>query len=477
MDSQLNRIHETSMRILNEIGIRLNHPDVIALVRKHGVRVEDDIAFFSDSQIERWIGKAPAEFTIHAVNPDHDMKIGGDHIEYSSGYGTTFVVQADGSRRPAILDDYITFARLVHQAPCFKLNGGILVQPSDILAELGNVLMLYTALTTSDKCVMGIPGHAEDMARQIELAAIAAGGMETFRSRPRLLTMISTISPLQIDRTALDAMMVCAEHNQPMIISPAPAAGITGPVTMAGNIALASAEALAAVSISQMLREGTPVIYGLQAYAGDLQSGQISIGSPGYAVQAGYCARLARMYGLPSRTGGTNTDAKSVGMQSGCEAMMSMLTSCQSGVNLIVHSAGILDSYGAISYEKFIADLEIIDRIESYLKGIRTETEDLAFDVIQEVGIGGQFLSTLHTAKRCRTESWAPTIGLRGHVSNDGPDQTYLENIGREKQRMLAEYQPPESCREISNQLQTHMTETLGIAPELIRRVTPGFNG
>ena len=192
------------------------------------------------------------------------------------------------------------------------------------------------------------------------MVALTFGGSDAFKQHNRVLTMISTLSPLQIDHSALDSMMICARCRQPMIISPAPATGTTGPVVMAGNISLANAEALAAIAISQMLHEGTPVIYGLQSNAVDMASGQVSIGSPGYSIQAEYCAQLAQMYGLPSRTGGTNTDAKEVSVQSGYEAMMSMLLACQNRVNLIVHSAGILDSYAATSYEQFIVDIVVV---------------------------------------------------------------------------------------------------------------------
>jgi trimethylamine--corrinoid protein Co-methyltransferase len=289
--------------------------------------------------------------------------------------------------------------------------------------------------------------------------------------------MISTLSPLQIDHTALDTMRVCAAYRQPMIISPSPAAGMTGPILMAGNISLANAEALAAIAIAQMMAPGTPVIYGLQSLAADLQSAQVSIGSPGYSLQAKYCARLARMYGLPSRTGGTNTDAKGVTVQSGYEAMMSMLTACQNRVNLIVHSAGILDSYGATSYEQFIVDLEIISMIEAYLSDIKQDPEDFAFDVIKEVGIGGQFLSTLHTARLCRSESWSPQIGLRGHITVGNPNAQIFQNIDRRMQRMLASYEKPCMEPNRADALRVYMIDTLKVAPDIVDRIDTASNG
>jgi trimethylamine--corrinoid protein Co-methyltransferase len=361
---------------------------------------------------------------------------------------------------------------MVHQIPYFNLNGGILVQPSDISAAQSSAVMMYATLTHSDKCIMGIPGSAADVEQLLEMVALTCGGHESLISQNRVLTMISTLSPLQIDHSALETMQVCARYRQPMIISPAPAAGTTGPIVMAGNISLANAEALAAIAIIQILHEGTPVIYGLQSNAVDMTSGQVSIGSPGYSIQAKYCAHLAHMYGLPSRTGGTNTDAKGVSVQSGYEAMMSMLIACQNNVNLIVHSAGILDSYAATSYEQFIVDIEIISMIEYYMADIKTDPEDFAFEIIKEVGIGGQFLATGHTAKLCRTETWRPRIGLRGGPIVKGtPDQQFMSNVQREIESLLKAYRKPQLEPDVEKALRNYMIDTVGVDSETVDRI------
>ncbi|MCG8619625.1 MAG: trimethylamine methyltransferase family protein [Desulfobacterales bacterium] len=471
MTDALKKIHQASIRILEEIGIRIHHSGALKRLKEKGIRIEDDIVFFTESQVMHWVDKAPGRFTLYARNSDYNFLIGGNRTTYATGYGTPTIVEADGSRRPALMSDFLDFARLVHTSSYFNINGGILVQPSDIPADLSQILMTYATLTHSDKCLMGLPGSPEEVVHIMEMAAIANGGTDTLKQRPHVLTMISTISPLQIDRLALDSMMTCASYNQPLIISPAPAAGLTGPVTMAGNVSLANAEALACIAVAQILKEGLPVIYGLQSYAADMQSGQISIGSPGYSIQAKYCAGMARMYGLPSRTGGTNTDAKGVCAQSGYESMMSMMSACQNGVNLIVHSAGILDSYGASSFEKFICDLEVISMVEAYLSDMTHDPEDFAFDAIKSAGIGGQFLTSPHTAQRCRTHSWHPTIGSRGFAASDDPNRAIMENCQKEKEKMLERYTRPELEKETEDCLRDYLINRAGAPKELVERI------
>jgi trimethylamine--corrinoid protein Co-methyltransferase len=467
----LKKIHNASVRILKEIGIRLHNQEIINLLNRNGIKVDGQTALFEEKQLMHWINKAPGRFTLYARNPDHDMFIGGDSTEYAAGYGTPTIVSLDGNRRSATLEDYITFVKLVDQSEYFNINGGILVQPCELPSIYSNPAMMYATLTHSDKCILGLPGTADEVEHIMNMGGIIFGGKEEFIKRPHIATMVSTLSPLQIDHIALQTMLVCARHKQPLIISPAPAAGTTGPIMMASNISLANAEALAAIAITQIINEGTPVVYGLQSYAADMGSGNISIGSPGYSIQAKYCAQLAKLYGLPSRTGGTNTDAKGVSVQSGYESMMSMLLACQNKVNLIIHSAGILDAFAATSYEQFIVDLEIISMIEFYLGDIETDPEDFAFDVIREVGIGGQFITTQHTLERCRKASWHPQIGLRGFLVKGSPNEQLFANIERKMQKMLDSYEKPTLPPDMLEELYEYTVKIEGVDKSIIEAI------
>ena len=463
MGSDLKKIHAASVRLLEEIGIKLHHPEVLERIAGFGIKVEGQTAYFTEKQLRHWVNLAPGRFTLSALNPEHDMFVGGDSIEYAAGYGAPTIVDPEGNRRAALMEDYIQFLKLVNQSPYFHLNGGILVQPMDLLDLPCFPTMLYASILYSDKCLMGFQSNRRTMEQLMDMVAICFGGKDKLLEQPRLISMISTMSPLQVDSEALDTLLVCAGYRQPVIISPGPAAGSTGPVTMAGNVSLANAEALAVIAISQMIQPGTPVVYGLQSTAADLRSGGISVGSPAYSIQAAYCARLARMYGIPSRTGGTNNDAKGVSVQSGYESMFSMLNACLHNVNLIVHSAGMLDSYAATSYGQFMVDLEIISMIEFYLQGLETDQESFAFDVIKDVGSGGEFLSSEHTLLHFRTDTWNPLIGLRGNIKGMTPNEKFLFNINKAMNGMLESYEKPPYDPAMLESLEAYMIQEVGL--------------
>ena len=470
---KLKRIHDASIRILREIGIKLHHPEVLDIVRQKGIEVSGATAFFQPDQVMEWVNKAPAEFTLYARNPKYNIVIGGNHIECAAGYGCSAIIEADGHRRDAVLQDYVTFAKLVHQSGHFNINGGILAQPCDIDPEKSHLVMLYAAVTYSDKCIMGVPGSGNKIQQVMDMMAIVFGGKRALMEKPGVLTLINPISPLQFDEMGLQSILVAARHHQPLIISPAPAAGMTGPVSMAGNIALGAAEALAGIAICQMIVEGTPVIFGPQANGTDFRTGSISIGSPMYAIQLGYCAKLARMYGLPSRGGGTANDAKSVSVQSGYESMLSMLTSFQNGINLIIHSAGILDSFAGMSYEQFIVDLEIISMIKFYHKGMEVDEEALSFHVIKDVGPGGQFLSTDDTFEKFQTHSWDPEISLRGTCTGKTADHKLRDNIDKKLQEMLDSYEQPGLDDGIRRDLERYLIDA-GVDRAVIEKAASG---
>ena len=236
MKEKLTAIHNQALRILETVGIKLHHAELIQRIRQPGVSVKNNTVFFTPDFIMDAVRRAPASFTLHGRNPGHDMVIGGDHVNCAHGYGCAAICPPDGTRRSAVMADYVRLAKLVHQCPHFKVNGGILAQPSDVPADQSHLLMLYAAMVSSDKCLMGVPGNRLQMQTLMDLAAIVFGGRAAFSAKPHLLTLISTISPLQIDENALDAMIIASHLNQPVIISPSPAAGTTGPIDMVSNI-------------------------------------------------------------------------------------------------------------------------------------------------------------------------------------------------------------------------------------------------
>ena len=457
IEENLKNIDKTSMEIIETIGIRLHHKALLQIVADKGIKVEDGKVFFTRDQLKEWIFYAPSEFTIFAKNSAHNMTIGGDHTEhisYNSGF--PYIADLEGNRRMALFSDYLKLLKLVQTTPYFNMNCGVMITPDDIPNnEALYPTMLYAALHHTDKCLFGGMGGKDESEMTMALLQTA---FETDKAgliaKPRIANLVSSLSPLQFDEKMLDTLMVYVDHGQPVIISPAVMAGTTGPITMAGTIAVSNAESLVGVAVTQMLRKGTPVIYGSATSSSDMTTGAFTIGTPESALAVKYCARLAKMYGLPCRGGGALNDAKNVSVQAGYESMMVQFVANQEKINFNFHSAGGLDSYGAMSYEKFVTDLDILARIKYYLKDIETDEEHLALDTIKKVGIGGEYLTQMHTAMHCRKTAFVSDISLKGALKEGvKANDALFANMNKKVDKMLESYTQPALSPEIMEKL------------------------
>ena len=461
MNEKINKIHDASMKILNRTGMGFHHPEILNLLKENGVRVEGETAFFTENQILDWVGKAKDHFKVYARNPAHDFIVGDSggvkHIEFAPGYGAPNILERDGKVRRALLKDYIEFAKLVHQSDKFKVNGGILVEPSDISPQNNHLVMLYHIMTLSDKFIFGIEGRKSQVDMTLDMVKILFGSQSELISKPRIMTIVNTLTPLRMDQTALDTILAYSSHGQPVIITPGASAGFTGPITLAGLIALSNAETLAGIAITQMVRPGTPVVYGCQSTAGDMRSGAYVVGNPEHALCLKFASKLARNYGLPCRGGGASSDAKKVSVQSGYESMMILLTCIQENINYIIHSAGILDSFNCMSFDKFIIDLELMGMVKRIHEDVRVDDETLALDVIHDVGVGGEYMTSAHTAKLCRQEIWSPDIGIKGPKVYENIDSAIFEKIEQKKSKMLMEYVKPQLPGDVQSELVAYL--------------------
>jgi len=457
MNEELKHIHNASLNILETSGMRFQHPDVLSMLKENNIKVEGEIAFFTPEQVMQWVGKAPKQFTVYARNPIYDIVLGGEHMEVGAGYGSPHIIDRNGKTRNSILADYIQFLKLVHQCDHFNVNGGILVEPSDVDSQYNCPLMLYNTIIHSDKVLMGMEGNNRQMSMLMDMLEIVFGGHDRLVEKPRIMTIVNTLSPLMLDRSALDTLIAYASHGQSVLITPSAMTGFTAPITIAGMMALGNAETLAGIAVTQMVREGVPVVYGNQCTSADMRSGSFVVGSPEHALSIACAARLAKAYGLPCRSGGTGSDATQICVQSGYESMMLLSTCSRENVNLVLQAAGILDSTKSMSVDKFMVDLEVISLVKRIRQGVEVNEMTLALDLINDIGPGGEYITAAHTVDLCRTEIWNPEIGVRGVSGTTDGHEAILENIDRKKKKMLETYEQPALPKEIQASLTAYL--------------------
>ena len=456
--SDLQAIHETSMRLLAEVGIRFPDQEARAVFQRHGFTTEGETVYFTEDQVMQAIETVPERFTLHARNPERDVEVGDGVPVFAPGYGAPFLVDPDVGKRTPTMDDYHNLARLAHALPNQDLSGHLLVGPGDVSARSAHLRMLHASMEHSDKPFIGSTEGALGARHTMEMAAILFGREP---EQPVTIGLINSLSPLGFSAEMIEALIAYARARQPVVIAAMALAGSTAPITLAGMLAQKSAEVLAGAALTQLISPGTPVVYGSTSTNLHMKTGSPSIGSPELALVVTATAQLARHYGLPSRGGGALTDANYPDAQAGFESMLSLLTTVTSGVNFVLHAAGIVSSYLAFSYEKFVLDDEMCGMMRRYRRGITVTPDALASDLIARVGPGGNYMMEDHTVRRCRTESWQPAVASRVDLASwqEGGRPDVVARAHQRWQQLLAEHQDPPLDEVTARQLQAFVEE------------------
>ncbi len=460
--AEIEEIHNASMRLLAEVGVQFPDDEALEVFKQHGAKTEGQIVYLEETQLMEALETVPAQFTIHGRNPDRDVIVGGGEPVFAPAYGAPFLVDADekhpyeiGKRAPT-MEDYDNLARLAHALPNQDMSGHLMVEPGGVAAHSAHLNMLYSNVVHSDKPFIGSAEGRSGARHTMEMASILFGEDEV-RERPVTIALINSLSPLGYSGEMLQALMEYVRWRQPVIIAALAMAGSTGPITLAGVLAMQNAELLAGIALTQLASPGTPVVFGSTSTNVDMKSGALAIGGPELAQMIAAHAQCARHYGLPSRSGGALTDASCPDAQAGFESMLGLLTTVNCGVDFVLHAAGILSSYLAFSYEKFVLDDEMCGMVRRFRRGFAVTPETIAYDVIAGVGSGGNYLMEMHTVKRCRTEFWQPDVcdrsGLEAWMA--GGQQSAVARARQRWQELLEEHEDPPLDETTVRQLQT----------------------
>ncbi len=450
------KIHEATLKVLQKSGVRIVSNEARSYFEKAGVRVDDERVYPDQDTLDEYLQAAPAEFELKARNPDNNVTIGGDSTVLVPGYGSPFVKDFGGQRRSSTYEDYCNFTRLAQHFDSYDVVGGVLVEPTDVPDRARHGRMLEAAITLSDKCLMG-SSMGEQKAREcMDMAAIIFESEKFVEENTVFITLINTNSPLQFDKRMTDALQVYAEKGQALCIAAMAMTGTTAPATVPASLVQQNAEILTGVLLTQLVNPGTPVIYGAASSMVDLRGGELALGSPETTKMFNGTAQMARRYNLPSRGGGALTDSLFMDAQAGYEAMLNLLGGVMGGFNFMLHTAGLLENYMAMSFEKFVMDAEISEMVTRYMEGLDVTAETLAADVINEVGPGGNFIRHEHTFNHMK-DLREPFLSVREKYLSGEVQPRAHERAHEKYQEIIADFSPPDLPGGIEKELQNYI--------------------
>lgn len=414
-EEQIERIHGASMQILEEIGIEFLDDEALDLWESAGASVDRGarrVRMDRELAMEH-VAKAPARFTLRARNSDHDLQVGEDYIIFTPTGGTPYASDLENGRRPGTLAAFQDLTRLVQMCHPLHVAGGLILEPQDVAVPVRHLDKVYGQFILSDKAIT-TAAHGRAVAQDcVNMAAVVFGGLEEIQRQPVFASNVNANSPLRYDERMLGGLITYARHGQAVIVTPFILAGAMSPITMAAAIAQQNAEALAGITLTQLVNPGAPVIYGGFTTNTDMQTGSPAFGTPEGALALLAGAQLARRYGLPYRGSGSLNNSKVPDAQASYETQMTLWPAVLAHTNVILHSAGWLEAGLVCSFEKFIIDVEGLAMMYRFLAGIEINDETLGLNAIAEVGPGGHHFGTPHTMARYRSEFYLPVVSDR----------------------------------------------------------------
>lgn len=370
-DDEIESIHQHSLQVIEEIGMDVLLPEARDIYAKAGALVSDERVRIGREIIEQALKTPPAEFTFHARNPEHSIRIGGRWIAFAPVGGPPNCADLDRGRRPGTLVDNANFVRLSQYFNCIHTAGGSSVDAIDVHASIRHLRIMRNKAKLSDKVPFTNSTGRARLFDGMEIARMARGiSHEQLLREPSCYTVINTNSPLKLDGLMAMGIIETARHHQVCVCTPFTLAGAMAPVTVAGALVEQNAEALAGLALSQLAKPGAPFVYGGFTSNVDMKSGAPAFGTPEYMKACIVGGQLARRYKLPYRTSSTNA-ANYVDAQAAYETMFSLWGAIMGGGNLIQHAAGWMEGGLVASYEKFAFDTELLCDLMNFLKPVK----------------------------------------------------------------------------------------------------------
>ncbi len=420
-DAQMEELHLATLEVLRRTGVVVYEPAGVELLKRAGCRVDGHRVRFPAHLLEWTLRCAPPCVTLCDRNGKAAMPLEDGRTYYGTGSDTPNVVDPySGERRLGLIRDVEDMARLVDALPNLDFVMCMAIA-SDVKGAISDLYHFRAMLTNTTKPICFTAWNLANLKDIVEMCEVVAGGAEQYRLNPFAILYAEPVSPLQHAVEGTQKLLYMAEKGLPIVYTPAPIAGASAPVTMAGELVQANAELLSGLTMAQLKREGTPVVYGGGLPFMDMQTMIAPYAPPEFLLSMAAMTDLIRYrYRLPVFSYGGCSDSKVFDQQASLEGALWILMTALSGGNL-AHDVGYIESGLTASMEMIVMNDEVIGLVKRIMGGVVVDEETMALEVIDEIGPGGHFLGTEHTYRHFR-ENWFPEMLDRTNY------QTWVEN-------------------------------------------------
>jgi len=462
-DSQILRIHHCALRILWEVGVRVLHQPAVDLLKTAGARIrEGNMVLIPSFMVEDAIHSAPSNLIIYDRNKEPVLELGGRRVYFGTGTDLPKTVDLETREIRDTREEDIFISTIISDAmPNIDFIGSYGL-PRDITPGLHYIRCFQIEAENSRKPIFFTAGSKDDLATILDMASVIRGGSRGELSNyPFLIHYSEPTSPLTHSEEAVSKLVLCAENRIPVNYTPALLAGSTGPVTLAGALSVAVAEALSGLVIHQLVNKGAPIITGVAATTMDMLHATASYAAPEFRLTHSAYADLFHYYGLPIWGTAGCSDAQFPDLQAGAEYGFTLLNAALDGTNLI-HDCGYIGQGFIAAPEMIIFADEVIAMVKRYMNGFDIDQEHLAFDVIRKVGASGHFMGEKHTLDYFRQEHWRPALFNRESLPTwlKKGKKTLNEKLVEKASHLIRTYKPEPLALAVKDDLDRIWNET-----------------
>ena len=460
---QVERVHEASLEVLQEVGLLVRYAPARALFSKHGCEVDSETnrVKFPRAVVEQYIKVLPPKFTFHARDPKYDKTIPDDSPVIVTGSSAPDILDpVTGVERRAVISDIIMIAHLIQELPAYDMFS-VSVLADDAPDNQFTLARLYPALKYCSKPIRITSKDLPDARDILQLGYLIAGSEEAYREHPFITHhYCPVVSPLTMDHLSTEAVMFFAEQGLPVYPTIVPNAGLTSPMSLVGTLTQGNAEFLAAATLMQMVREGTQLIYATLPTVADMRTGAYASGGIECGMLHMAHAQMAHFYNVPYGGYIGLTNSKVNDAQSGYETGLSTMAGLLAGMDMM-NMGGLVEALKTFDFAKAVIDDEIAQMLKRAKRGLEFSEENLAVDVIKKIGPGGSFIVEPHTMKRMKTAGLLTKLSdrdTRSQWTKKGARDIHARAMARVRE-ILAKPSSTLFSAEVEERIRSHFTD------------------
>jgi trimethylamine--corrinoid protein Co-methyltransferase len=454
----IERIAAEAYELLWDPGVRIHSDEALGLLADAGATVDFEarVAQIPAELARQAVESAPSSFYLYAASGEPVVHYGDDDVQFDPGSAAIHILDHGAVRsRPPVTGDFVRYIKLAEVLPELDAVSTALVC-ADVPEGIADLYRLYLVLRYAVKPVVTGAFAVETWSVMHNLLVAVAGSAEALAEKPLAVFDVCPSPPLLWSEITCQNLIDCARASVPAELVSMPLAGATGPATLVGSVVQHAAESLSGLTIHQLARAGSSIVWGGSPAAFDMRTGTTPMGAiETLMIDCAY-AQVGKYLDLPTHAYMGMSDAKIVDGQAGLESGIGTIMAALAGVNM-VSGAGMMDFESCFSLEKLVIDHEIIGMARRLVRGMDCSEDPLATAIIQQVGHKGNFLATKHTLGWFQKELFMPSAVIDRDTRQAWEEKGARDATQRAHERveeLIATYEPRELPPEVTKELE-----------------------